>query len=281
MSERLLELDHVGVGQFQKEAILEAAVHANRRIFEILLQKPGAVLEQQVLTRAARFGHVWLVEFLLKSPMIRAGAASNAALTNAVQGRHIPIIDRLLQEPEVFANAQLAVNAAAKSGNVEILDYLLKKPIQVNNEVIQESLIGGYAPVVYRLLRDERNFQVDPKWLKQATTFAYLDVVERLLQLPHIANHVLRQSDPSQATRDACALSLCFRDGKRYIQGDYQTAFLTSYWVFKDMHSAPDFVIHLVHEYLWQGSLTREVVRISSQMRELLDRLRKSKMIAE
>lgn len=85
---------------------------------------------------AAGFGHLDVVNCLLKDTRVNPSHGQNSPIRDAAANGHLPIIERLLEDPRV-------------------------NPSDANNEAYQVAALRGYSQVVDRLKKDPRLILTD------------------------------------------------------------------------------------------------------------------------
>ena len=114
---------------------------------------------------AAEFGHLHILERLLKDPRVDPSANDNFTIRKASINGHLPILERLLQDPRVDPSAadNLPLRGGCMRGHLHIVERLLQDsrvdPSANDNLAIHLASENGHLAVVERLLQDPR---VDP-----------------------------------------------------------------------------------------------------------------------
>jgi ankyrin repeat protein len=122
------------------------------------------------------------------------GAHKGGAIAEAAASGNLQILERLLKDPRVIPNMDhnLAIRSAAKNGHLNVVEILLKydriDPSDDNNYAIIEASKNGYERIVEKLLDDTR---VDPsaksnEAIRSASLDGHTKIVKRLLQEPRV-----------------------------------------------------------------------------------------------
>jgi hypothetical protein len=116
----------------------------------------------RALWRAAEYGHVDVVDYLLRHAMFDPSANNNCAIQAAAQNGHLAVVERLLRDVRVDPSADdnYALRWAARRGYVAVVERLLQDervdPSANDNDAVRCATENGYLAVVDRLLEDDR-----------------------------------------------------------------------------------------------------------------------------
>jgi ankyrin repeat protein len=184
----LLLREGVNPAAYNNYAVRRAAKGGHIAIVERLISDPR-VEPNAALLFAAKYGQMAIVELLLGCERVNPAAYNNYAIRMAASGGHVAVVERLLKDLRCDPTAAFCV--AAGGGHVAVVDLLFEKganPTGDNNYAIRMAASGGHIAVIERLLSDER---VDPTVhdndaIRTAATGGHILVVERLLKDPRV-----------------------------------------------------------------------------------------------
>lgn len=114
-----------------------------------------------LLTSAAYYGHLPIVECLLQDPRVNPSnvGSREAAIVWAVDGCHLEVVKRLLLDERVDPSIQdnAAILMAAKRGCLDIVEVLLvDNRVSVTPDAIEFAAWCGHATILQKLLCDYR-----------------------------------------------------------------------------------------------------------------------------
>jgi hypothetical protein len=118
--------------------------------------------ENDNLCKAARNGHLAVVEQLLQDERVDPSANDNFAIGLAAGNGRLAVVERLLQDLRVDPSADnnYAVRLAAERGHLAVVERLLQDvrvdPSADGNYAVRWAAQFGYLAVVDRLLEDDR-----------------------------------------------------------------------------------------------------------------------------
>ncbi len=159
-----------------------------------MLESGELLVVNDALVQAAEYGHVDVVDYLLRQPAAGRRCSihqlDNRAIRRASSNGRLAVVERLLQDKRVdpSADENFAVRMAAARGHHLVVDRLLQdkrvNPSANDNYAVRLASHFGHLAVVDRLLQDER---VDPSAddnyaVRMAAQNGHIAVVERLLE---------------------------------------------------------------------------------------------------
>jgi hypothetical protein len=171
----------------------------------------------EALWSAVKYGHVEIVDCLLRNAMFDPSGHGNYAIGLGAKRGHLAVIERLLQDERVdpSANDNCAIGLAAREGHLAVVERLLQDervdPSAEDNFAVRLAAENGHLAVVDRLLQDER---VDPSAdnnyaVRRAVWRSHPAVVERLLEDDRVDVSVaIRSSRPEHRKRFECRARL-------------------------------------------------------------------------
>jgi surface antigen len=174
---------------------------------------PVSENQNEALVRAAQYGHVDVVDYLLRHAMFDPSADDNHAIRKAAEYGHLAVVERLLQDKRVDPSADdnYAIQLAAQCGHLGVVERLLQDPrvdpAANDNYAVRLAAARGHLAVVERLLQDKRvDPAADDNWaVRWAAKKGHLAVVERLLEDDRVdAAVAIRHSRPEDLKRFEC-----------------------------------------------------------------------------
>jgi hypothetical protein len=122
--------------------------------------------QNEALVRAAKNGHVDVVDYLLRYAMFDPSANDNnpiaTAIAMAAWNGHLDVVERLLQDErfDPSADNNYAVRLAALKGHLAVVERLLQDvrvdPSAKENYAVKGAAASGHLAIVDRLLEDDR-----------------------------------------------------------------------------------------------------------------------------
>lgn len=177
---------------------LLAAVHANARhgrlpMLKYLAAVAGPMVAPKALHPAAQFGHLPVVSHFAPDAIIEPGHVT-AALCAAANSGHLPVV-RYLACRSHHGSSHAAI-AAARAGQVHVLEWLCEQPPRVgvdvsmaNNMALRQAALNGHTACLEILLALPAHRGVDPaavhnSAITSAARRGHFAVVKRLCALP-------------------------------------------------------------------------------------------------
>lgn len=135
---------------------LELAVkHNNIRIVNRLLEDPRVIPDYGSFMNAVDNNNIEILNRLLQNPRTRREELSSAIVRQAINNGFMEIVDILLKDGRFNLNEVLSY--AAKTGNMDVIDYILSDPSFVaDNSALETASYEHQTDVVNRLLKDPR-----------------------------------------------------------------------------------------------------------------------------
>ncbi|XXQ31343.1 Ankyrin repeat domain-containing protein [Plasmodiophora brassicae] len=152
-------------GGIRTRAFKKACEFGHVPIVEHLLRQDGVVPHAQFnwsIRVASANNHVALVDRLLTVPSVDATARQNWALVRAAERGHSDVVQRLLRVPGIDPGARnnWSIIKAAENGHAKVVEMLLEvdgvDPTALDNEALKSAIRLGWDSVVALLLDDDR-----------------------------------------------------------------------------------------------------------------------------
>ena len=205
-----------------------ATRHHQIGVLKLLLADPRGIdptsNQQFHIQYASAYGHLDLVEQLLRDPRVDPSANDNYAIHMASENGYAEIVKVLLSDSRVdpSQNDNVALRIAAKKGRVKVVELLLRdarvEPSASSNFAIRYAARGNHVDVVRALLLDAR---VDPsanhnEALEWAVDRGHGQVVDALidsgrLTFPPTPGIEMKGSTFLENMSEEC--SVCFENG--------------------------------------------------------------------
>jgi hypothetical protein len=201
---------------FNLETFCDHAANGRLAIVQRMLESDELLVNGDVsdaLVLAAEYGHVDVVDYLLRHAMFDPSVNDNYAIRLAARKGFVAVVERLLQDKRVnpSADKNYAVRWAAQFGHLAVVDMLLQDarvdPSAIDNFAVRLAAWNGHVAVVDRLLLDKR---VDPSVRNNlavglAARYDHVAVVDRLLEDDRVDFTVaFRCSRPENLKRFEC-----------------------------------------------------------------------------
>ena len=204
-------------------AIRSGNIDLVRRLLEIPGVDPSTHAQDPIRIAAYR-GFTAIVELLLTYPGVDVNASFGTPLHNAARQGHVDTVALLMKNNNIqpgliHNNYRSAIACAAFSGNIRIVDMLLRHPdvdpSVTNNLAIQHASAKGHTGVVSMLLKDDRVDPLSKGCIVLAAENGHAGVVSLLLRDPRIPEH-LATSALLEASRNGHAdvVAILLHDGK-------------------------------------------------------------------
>src|SRR3989304_6609071 len=143
-----------------------------------------SIYHNETIKRAARKGHIKMVESLLQDPRVELSDSNIMVYYND----NVKVGELLLQDPQV--QNEYDIMFAAQNGYVKVVELLLKDTrikLYAYNVAIRYAVVNGYDEIVEILLKDPR-VKISP-WFIDIKNFlkdGYEKAIELLLQDPRV-----------------------------------------------------------------------------------------------
>eukprot|EP00455_Lapot_gusevi_P013386 TRINITY_DN1650_c0_g1_i1.p1 TRINITY_DN1650_c0_g1~~TRINITY_DN1650_c0_g1_i1.p1 ORF type:complete len:238 (-),score=84.22 TRINITY_DN1650_c0_g1_i1:285-998(-) len=169
-----------------KDDICGAAINNNLESLERFLSQGQQTQNKNLaLRKAAEYGHVQIVDRMLREPDVDPCHMNNITLETALQKGHAAVVERLDADPRVQISPN-AIVKAAEAGHTELVTYLSNTAdVPTKYRALVGASSNGHAGVVDVLLKSrgvDTASQEAHTALFEASDRGHSEVVSRFLQ---------------------------------------------------------------------------------------------------
>lgn len=119
---------------------------------------------------ASLYGHLQLVNLLLKDERVDSSDLGNDAIIEASARGYLDIVNRLLLDPRVNPETYPIIGAS-KNGHIDVVTRLLKdERVKPNKDAVRNATINGHIEIVKLLLSHPK---IDPTEFQRYNYFVY------------------------------------------------------------------------------------------------------------